>query len=451
MPRKSETKRRRNKSTVTVEPRNRCNVQVFDGSPTEKSSYACIGLGDATVSCCASLFISAVVETGSETGSDTESESGSVSDVDSDLLENEDDGTIVRAKHVAFKPGDSAILASKHDGTTNVWVGIITDLRATSLDDDDYEVWAKIHWCWSGSDLMELIKSFTSDWCTYEKAASLLAVKYLYEWDEACLDPPELQADTLYVRSILSHARKLVDPKPGYKMCMQSRCNQNGYNPFPSHLDEDQLDAMVMHFCPRLTCRQWYHQKCLVRWSNVEHPAKRYLGDRGVRLLAVDPDDAQDCPLLAYYTDGVKMDPDDDDEIRDDGNSDSGTTLPLPLDAVLTEMLRSDSIAKLPPALVRIAQCPIVRGRVRRGWLDSCWECEEVALARRLVYAAFEQDYIDDTWSTLDPQQLCDKIGTSFRYATPYLPYWQRREEELEDEDWMDQPPVVCPSCNGAI
>jgi len=411
------------------------------------------------------------VETESDPGSDTESESdtGSESDTDSDLFVNED-GTIVRSQHVAFRPGDCAILASDFDDTTNIWVGTITDLRAISLDDDS-EVWAKIHWCWSGPDLVRLIKSFdaigfapyeraTSDYCTYEKADSLLAVKYLFEWDERCLDPPELQADTLYVRSMLSYARKMVDPKPGYNMCMQSRCNQNGYNPFPSHLHEDQLATMVMHFCPRLTCRQWYHQKCLIRWSNVEYPAKRYLGDRGVRLLAVDPDDAQDCPLLAYYTDGVKMDPDDDDEIRDDCDSDSGTTLvasevpskPLPLDAVLTEMLRADSIANLPPALVRIAQCPIVRrpGPAKNGWTPA-GNVKEVALARRLVYAAFEQDYIDDSWSTLDPQQLCDRIGTSFRYATPYLPYWQRREGELEDESWMDQPPVVCPSCNGAI
>ncbi|TFY61885.1 hypothetical protein EVJ58_g4230 [Rhodofomes roseus] len=224
-----------------------------------------------------------------------------------------------------------------------------------------------------------------------------------------------------------------------------------------------------MHFCPRITCRRWYHQICLLHWNKIDSSAVTHLADRGVRLLAVDPDDGQSCPLLAYYTDGSEsnMMQVDDDEHPDvcsesDHQSNSGPGIPIsapepstpyPLDFVLAEMSRSDVIADLPPALICISQCPIVRrpGPAQDGWTPA-GNVKEVVLARRLVYAAFEPDEsINDNWSALDPQECCDRIGVSFRYATPYPPYWQRREKELETETWMYQPPVICPNCNAAI
>ncbi|KAH9834744.1 uncharacterized protein C8Q71DRAFT_122177 [Rhodofomes roseus] len=89
-----------------------------------------------------------------------------------------------------------------------------------------------------------------------------------------------------------------------------------------------------------------------------------------------------------------------------------------------SEMSRLDALAHLPPALVCISQCPIVcrPGPAQDGWRPA-GNVKEVVLARQLVYAAFEPDEsINDSWSALDPQERCDRIGVGFRYATPYLP-----------------------------
>lgn len=127
--------------------------------------------------------------------------------------------------------------------------------------------------------------------------------------------------------------------------------------------------------------------------------------------------------------------------------------MPLTLSDVLAEMSRDPAVlAHLPPALIRLAQCPIVRrpGPAQDGWLPA-GNVKEVVLARRLVYAAIEGDVMDDGWPALGPQELADKVDTRMWYATPYAPFWERRARELERETWMEAPPVVCPKCGGAI
>lgn len=126
---------------------------------------------------------------------------------------------------------------------------------------------------------------------------------------------------------------------------------------------------------------------------------------------------------------------------------------PLTLSGVLADMSHNTAhLAHLPPALIRIAQCPIVRrpGPAQDGWYPT-GNVKEVVLARRLVYAAIEQDFMDDEWSGLTPQELNARVGAKMRYATPYAPFWERRGKELENETWMNAPPVLCPKCKGAI
>ncbi|KZT64991.1 hypothetical protein DAEQUDRAFT_567256 [Daedalea quercina L-15889] len=454
-------KGRQESKSAPVEPRNRATVYSIPDSPTEDEFERMSQVDESEVE----IFVpmegyvqndTSKREPGSGTGSDTESnDSDARLDSESEagsILLFEGDGITARRRTVVIRPGDSAVLASDYDETANVWIGIVTDLRTVSFDDDSgkADVWAKIQWCWSGPDLAELIKSFkasdfapyeraTSDYATIEHARTLRAVKYLYEWDEGSLDPPELEAGTLFVRSILAWSKKLVDPRPGFAMCMAGRCPKDGYNPFPAK--RAHATDMVMHFCPRLSCRRWYHQQCLDAWDEVD-PTPPYLADRGVRLLANDPDNEQDCALLAYHAETQMTGAHDEDE----------PPAPLPLDAVLAEMSRPNILSHLPPALVQIAQCPIVRrpGTAVDGWYPA-GNVKEVVIARRLVYAALEQAFKDDEMSALTPYELCEHVGTSFRYATPYGPYWERRQKELENETWMNTPPVVCPVCKGAI
>jgi len=268
-----------------------------------------------------------------------------------------------------------------------------------------------------------------------------------------------------------------------------------------------------MHFCPRASrlCRRWYHVSCLMKHGKLDTPSVPYYGDRGVRLLAVNPDREEDCALLAWFSTPI-AELDGDEERHDENENDSKQsspspvppvtprTPPLSLSAALKHMsTRLEILSHLPPALVQIAQYPIVRrpGPPQEGW-SAVGNVTEVVLARRFVYAAFEGGHPGgrlsqhlthlvglveamergemltdvvvhgeegngasssadlDQLSREDSeimmlQNLCVELAQYSLLASPYEPYWQRRQEELKEETWMNGPPLICPGCRGAI
>lgn len=269
-----------------------------------------------------------------------------------------------------------------------------------------------------------------------------------------------------------------LQPKPGALSCICFRA----YNPFPKRLSESALDEDIMHFCARPSCRRWYHRECLLARGYVDPPNHPYPGDHGLRRVAVDPDESVQCALLAWYCEPV--------EVSDPENSMStdASTLCTALDNM------GISVTHLPPALVRIAQFPIVR---RPGPHHLCWRAvgnvAEVVLARRFLYAAFEGLFpgghrysgmdelvkraeelerrlqLDESEMLVDAEdqpgnredilvedltQLCTILGEYSLLASPYLPYWEAREPSLDEEvEAMAAPPLLCPNeeCGNAI
>ena len=80
---------------------------------------------------------------------------------------------------------------------------------------------------------------------------------------------------------------------------------QHGYIPFPLE-PRVSWDKRIMHFCPRTTCRRWYHRDCLIHWGSLDNETKPYMADRGVRLLTIDPDSEHDYSLLAFHANKQK-------------------------------------------------------------------------------------------------------------------------------------------------
>lgn len=336
-------------------------------------------------------------------------------------------------------------------------------------------------------------------------------------------------------------------------------------------------DDDIMHFCPRVGCRRWYHRECLVQ-KDYTDSVDKYRGDRGVRLLAVDPDMEVPCAILAWFSEPI-MEGDEDAVViepesrvslakekhhnhkielrpartrRNTGSSCSScssssssmvstssaqtststqqcttvysstsqTSTHLPLNEALSSMSISPNIlSHLPPALIRIAQMPIVRcPQAGASWAIS-GNLREVVLARRFVYAAFENAGVGQTWSEKinelfqlvnalqiqrddvdrntsneiqgsasrmmeedselpsatetkdthptqedvllaaerkfleDLRQLCNGMSKFTLLASPYVPYWEQRQEELEahTDSWIEGPALICPQCHGAL
>ncbi|OCH86732.1 hypothetical protein OBBRIDRAFT_796893 [Obba rivulosa] len=410
------------------------------------------------------------------------------SDSDSDISGSTGSSSSFSPEIMELRKGDDVImLCGDKAKTDDVWIGKIDSIRARA----EHDVWVRIGWYWASLDIAEYIKSFESTtFAPLERASSdnfdfvpvedCIRATHVYEYDESDLEPPDLEPTSYFVRSHLWYKRRHLEPKPGALSCICFRA----YNPFPKVLLESLLDEDIMHFCPRSSCRRWYHRNCLLAQGSVDHPYSNYRGDRGVRLLSVNPDDSAPCALLAWYCEPLAP-------------SDPEYSMSLDPVDLRSAISGNDhiSLAHLPPALVRVAQFPIVR---RPGPRHACWSAvgnvTEVTLARRFIYAAFEglypggrqyaeveelvkqagelehrvrgldvdmvrdgedQSLVKQENTLLDDLlELIKSLDTYTFLASPYSPYWAARELQLdEDVEAMAAPPLVCPNpdCNNAI
>ncbi|KAH9944921.1 hypothetical protein B0H21DRAFT_437190 [Amylocystis lapponica] len=223
-------------------------------------------------------------------------------------------------KFVMFRKGDDAIVNSQDNAGGNVWVGRIAQIRKRP----DGQVWVKIFWYFSGNDTSPYVKSFHAEDCSpmerlvsdnydLQQSDCFIAVTYMHEYCEADLDPPDLEPHQFFVRTKLYFKKLTVQPQLGLKTCICHRA----YVLFPSPTaggaitDDNKpspYDADVMHFCPRPSCRRWYHVSCLQAQYFVDQTPYQYRGDRGVRRLAVNPDEDFPCPLLAWFCEPIDSD-----------------------------------------------------------------------------------------------------------------------------------------------
>ncbi|RDX52381.1 hypothetical protein OH76DRAFT_1470354 [Lentinus brumalis] len=378
-----------------------------------------------------------------------------------------------RCKRTLFKRGNDVLLNSECDDSPNLWAGRIAEMRESA---DRSQLVVKVRWYFSPNDVAEHIKSFdTSTRSPYERILSdsfdyldpetLQAVVYVHEYDEAELDPPQIGPTDLFTRSTLQYWRKVVKPLLGEDTC---RC-QVAYNPYPelrltpsasfSSSVSSSQDA-IMHFCPRLGCRKWYHASCLTTMRHID--ADSPPSTRGLRLLAVDPTSEIPNITFAYFS-------------EQESAEDAASADKLDIFRALEMFDHSPIIvAHLPPSLLAIAQSPIVRcAGAPDGW--AIGNVADVVLARRFVYAAIDHSgppeateafrcllqFQDDSAPYAEiseeaeyamVQRLVDGLEGFDLLASVHAPYWERRWRQfVEMQVLFEGPAFECPQCKSAI
>ncbi|KAI0752560.1 hypothetical protein C8Q80DRAFT_1146905 [Daedaleopsis nitida] len=405
-----------------------------------------------------------------------------------------------RYRNIVFRRGDDVILNSEDDPSGNVWVGLIDEIRSSQ---DRSTTIAKVRWYYSPTDVAEHRKTFDPSRCApferilsdaydYASPYTFRDRTHVLEYDEGALDPPSIRPTDFFVRTAIQVSTKQIKPPLGLNSCL---C-QIAYNLYPSgtptrvaSVTNKRLSARpssggspqpdVMHFCPSLRCRKWYHTSCLHTMGYLDTISPT--STRGHRLLAVDPDkDMQ-------FADNL-------DIVR----------------ALELFQHEESTIMHLPHSLVNIAQCPIVRSSgAPNGW--AVGNVADVVLARRFVYAAIEhrgrpehsqsyRDLVDRydrhikdwLWSlrlrtsppgtsdgrgsqgefgldagTMDVdavwqpdrdiemdalERLCEDLTAFGFLATVYPLYWDQRWREFQEMDEvMNNAAFICPQCRSAI
>lgn len=245
-----------------------------------------------------------------------------------------------------------------------------------------------------------------------------------------------------------------IQPKPNSTGCSCGKA----YNP------NDMDPTMIMHFCPRPSCRRAFHQKCLVNMKSKEslnrtvtvtdpidsdsqnqtsrksrkstkqgslkqiNPATT---PRNLRLLAASPDtdDVVDLDSLIPLT--ITSDSERPKKRAKTRQSNSSAH-----EAVVEQPKSlSEALSNMPADLVRVAQQPLVRGGAFTHG-DITGNLCFVARARKLVYSILEGEEVPDDWIS----QVFQEENTSLHNAIVVL---KNATKAL--------PPVVCPNCKSAI
>ncbi|RPD60663.1 hypothetical protein L226DRAFT_541065 [Lentinus tigrinus ALCF2SS1-7] len=423
-----------------------------------------------------------------------------------------------RWKKTRFQRGDDVLLNSNFDDGPDMWVGRIVQIRTNT---EKTEMLVQVRWYFSRNDTAELhIRSFdrstrspyeriVSDYHDFLSPRTLQAVTHVQEYDETVLDPPQFGPTDLFVRSTLHFWRRKVSngPSPIEGNAMHTargesaapispfgedtcRCHEP-YNPYPelrtssSSVFRSTLSLSlslsvgpnsIMHFCPRLGCRKWYHNSCLVTMGHTDTVSPP--STRGLRLLAVDPYSEVPFATFAYFSEQESA---EDMALASDK---------LDISDALEMFGRSPLIlAHLPPSLLSIAQSPIARcSGAPHGW--AIGNVADVALARRFVYTAIEHSgrpeapapttsnttttntttaggfpqllqladdleafaWLDTEDGVAQLEALCAGLEGFDLLASVYTPYWERRWEGfVEMQALLGGPAFVCPECGSAI
>lgn len=164
------------------------------------------------------------------------------------------------------------------------------------------------------------------------------------------------------------------------ELCECSRCTQ----PKPTmtcvcHSPYDPNDKQeVMHFCPRPSCRMFYHETCLLARDHLDQEMKPTA--RGLALLTSSPD-----------SDDVFVLPNAQPKKRARRNS--STDVDRSSIAVTEDVLKG-----IPKKLVEIAEQPIVKGAMFHSLTGNI---QDVLKARHLVYQALQDTKTDPKWRTV--------------------------------------------------
>ncbi|RDB28179.1 hypothetical protein Hypma_001294 [Hypsizygus marmoreus] len=278
-----------------------------------------------------------------------------------------------------FKKGDTAtVLPHKAQVGSGLelhqyWVVKIRDIRVRG----EADVWARVQWYWSGSEVQGVIKSLAtasdghacgqyerifSDHFDYVSSSAFDAVLPVKKFNENDLEQPHIDHGTFFTRYTFEYRARVIQPKPGEGTCT---CGQP-YSPDDS--------KTLMHFCPRPSCRRAYHDRCLTKAKSKDTDSPT---TRALRLLSTSPDSEEPLDL-------AELVPSEPPKKKRRGRpskaaQEKGKAKHL---HTVEELLEA-----LPRDLVRVAEQPIVRGAafVKGGVTGNV---RAVVRARRMVYEA---------------------------------------------------------------
>ncbi|KAA1471974.1 hypothetical protein DENSPDRAFT_149365 [Dentipellis sp. KUC8613] len=317
--------------------------------------------------------------------------------------------TIGRSDNIRVLGGKMS-LTEKNEHHT-YWIARVVSMRARhkALTPTKADMWLYVQWYYSGADIAaEDSSQDTSFFGRYERALSDVydyihhdsvdGLATVIQLDELSLEPEHIDEYSFYSRwNWSSTAKTLNGPSRSPSTTCVSTCEEL-YNP-----DGDS----PMHFCPRPSCRRWYHRICLFTSNRATWTSAAEHADR---LLRSSPDSNDDFSLFEPSKPAVAR------MTTSRRTKGKGKEVSLPLDDI-------------PPPLRRCASEPIVRG----GKYGVVGNVSAVVQARRLAYRILKNE--------LNYQQDLDK-------------WMEGREGDVDAEDggqdeYGDH--YICQSCKGAI
>ncbi|KAI0696345.1 hypothetical protein BC835DRAFT_1342776 [Cytidiella melzeri] len=368
-----------------------------------------------------------------------------------------------------FRKGDDVVLHDPDDDEENRWLAKITSIRQRQTP--IREVWVLVQWYYSAKDLRDVpLQNFDlSGLSIYERlmsdreeilnGACFKEVIWVHEYSDDDPDSLAILPDSFFQRYRVNVQTGVVTP--WRQTCIHS-C-QIVYHPTVADMDISRaaLDTLyhenaflsrapsalevaadISHFCPKPECRRWFHEACLVK-RHTESESADFIGCRGLRLLAVDPDRQEPHRYFQRFI----------NRIPSRGKTfASGSSL-----AAAVRALKPGEM-NLPDSLIEIAARPIVR-QANRGDLSSLGNARDVVLARRLLYQELDGGHefltellsqLNETWYNdySDYTHVWQSLMVHRILATPYAPYW---DAAVAREQQLSVRAVVCANCAAAI
>ncbi|KAJ6481896.1 hypothetical protein C8R45DRAFT_1003382 [Mycena sanguinolenta] len=251
------------------------------------------------------------------------------------------------------------------------WICKIVDVRARN----EHDVWALVEWLYSASDAARINKGFDGSHCgKYERLQSnhrdcvssncfdgLARVK---QFDPTSLDQEKISGDEFYCRYTVNTTNKSISPTPT-PTCICGCL----YNP------SDPALKSVMHLCLQPSCRKYYHRGCVTP-TRTSTPYER------IHFIMTDPDTGESVRLP--LNESASAEPPKKRRRASGIATDTPSTLPA----------IGDLLATFPPALLRAAAQPIMRG----GMFGVVGNVAAVVAARRIVRDALQEGTTADGW-----------------------------------------------------
>ncbi|KAJ7504148.1 hypothetical protein B0H11DRAFT_1980974 [Mycena galericulata] len=311
-----------------------------------------------------------------------------------------------------------------------LWIAKIKEIRV----DVDGQVWVKVNWYYSPSDVREHMPSFDVSRCSkyeriYSHHSEVISAFTLYR-PLPMVDFLEDDPDQVPILSNQFFCRSYFDTKTFrvHRYVCDAGMQWNSSTPKSSGSSESRLcicgesynpddkdTTKEMHWCPRPRCRRAYHRSCL---EDGHH----------IRLTSSDESIIH---------------------LRLASSADTDHSVALPHDRTLLQ---------LPLNLLVLAAQPIVRG----GAHGVAGNVAVVVHARRLVHAAIQEQksISSDSDSGSDSSEEAIDAGYELHLN---LDYWEQdtdfngwedaiveRNLSLEDDNTGAEV-HICPVCEGAI